>query len=400
MNIADRRLRIADLGQVSMRYQFFVVSLAILALWKASNGATDDLPAPERVNKLIADLGNTEYTVRESATEELARIGLAAYSALEAAANHPDREVRYRSQRVLGIIRRHDTERRLEAFLSGQETSNEYPLPAWSRFRKAYGDGGEQRRLFVEMQRIEGEFMRAMEENPRRAAEMLTQRVLQARNSQQAVSQPPSIGQVTASLFVAADPEVSLPDEALAALFGQCFQVRDLIEGNRRGDIPRKMLGQIVSRCEGAAAFQAMGVAQQFKLPEGIEPATKILKSHDGIRTAPLTQHALITIAKLGDASHLPLVDSERLMNDPSQVAQFKENETTYIIQLRDVALATAIVLSKQDLKSYFDVPPNQQLDDPQMIFLNARLIGFPNDQKRAAVFAKWDKYKSALSAP
>ena len=373
----------------------FVTFFALLA---APIDTAADVPLAERVSRLINELGSEDYIVRESATEELARIGLPAYAALEAAVNHPDREVRYRSQRVLGIIRRLDNDRRLEAFLSGKEGTSEYPLPGWNRFRKTYGDGGEQRRLFVDMQRVDAELMRAMEENPRRAADILTVRVLQARNAAQASTQPASIGQITAALFVAADPDVLMPDEAQAGLFGQCFQARDLIEGGRRGDIPLKMLGKIVARSEGTAAFQAMGVAQQFKLREGIEPATKILKSHDGLRTAPLAQHALITIAKLGDASHLPLVDTEKLMHDETQVAQFKENETTYIIQLRDVALAAAIVLSKQDLKAYFDVPRNQPLDDPQMIFLNARLIGFPNNQNRAAVFAKWEKFKSTQS--
>jgi hypothetical protein len=59
------------------------------------------------------------------------------------------------------------------------------------------------------------------------------------------------------------------------------------------------------------------------------------------------------------------------------------------------VALATAILLSKQDLRAYFDIPPNQSLTEPQMIFLNARLIGFTSDEKRSAVFARWAKYKA-----
>ena len=90
-----------------------------------------------------------------------------------------------------------------------------------------------------------------------------------------------------------------------------------------------------------------------------------------------MVQYALTTIAQLGDESHLPLVETDKLMHDASQVAQFQENDTTYVIQLRDVALATAILLSKQDLRAYFDIPPNQSLTEPQMIFLNARLIGF-----------------------
>src|SRR5207249_4838927 len=124
-----------------------------------------------------------------------------------------------------------------------------------------------------------------------------------------------------------------------------------------------------------------------------IIPAIRILKNYDG-RNAPMAQRALITIADLGDASHLPLVDTEKLMHDATQIAQFRENETTFTIQIRDVALAAAIVLSKQDLKSYFDVPRNQPFSDPQMIFLNPRLIGFSSDEKRAEVFAKWEKYK------
>ena len=38
-----------------------------------------------------------------------------------------------------------DQERRLQAFLSGQETLGP-PLAGWARFRKTYGDGSEQRR--------------------------------------------------------------------------------------------------------------------------------------------------------------------------------------------------------------------------------------------------------------
>jgi hypothetical protein len=375
--------------------------VAMLGCLCAACLAADDAAVAERVARLIADLGSEEYTVRESATDELARIGLPAFGALEAASKHADREVRYRSQRVLGIIRRHDNERRLEAFLTGQQDTADYSLPAWNRFRKAYGDGGEQRTLFVEMQRADAELMRALEENPRRAAELLTTRALVAQQAMQARSQPLSLAQVVASLFVAAEADVTVPTQALSSLFSQCYQpaIREAMDGPRQREIPRKMLGAIVSRTEDVAAFQAMSVAAMFKLPEGIAPATKILKSHNGNLTAAQAQHALITIAKLGDASHLPLVETEKLLTDQTQVAQFRENETTYVIQLRDVALAAAIVLSKQDLRTYFDVPRNQSLDDPQMIFLNARLIGFADNVRRAAVFAKWEQHKADRTA-
>jgi len=283
--------------------------------------------------------------------------------------------------------------------LSGKEDTDEYPLPAWRRFSKAYGDGPEQRKLFVEMTRADAELMRAIEENPRRAAESLVVRVHQAQQAMQFSAQMASLGQVAASLFVAAEADVTVPTITLSGLFSQCFQpgVREAIDSGSRREVPRKMLGTIISRTDDLTAFQAMSVASQFKLPEGIVPATRVLKNYDGRNGAALAQRALMTIADLGDASHLPLVDNERLMHDPAQVAQFRENgnETTYTIQLRDIALAAAILLSRQDLTAYFDIPQNQSFKDPQMIFLNPRLIGFASDAKRAEVFAKWEKYKA-----
>jgi hypothetical protein len=82
-------------------------------------------------------------------------------------------------------------------------------------------------------------------------------------------------------------------------------------------------------------------------------------------------------------------------MRDVTPVGQFQENGTTYVIQLRDVALAAAVVLSKQELRTYFDIPREQAITDPQMIFLNARWIGFSSERQRAAVFAKWRNSKA-----
>lgn len=386
-----------------MRFSVLVAACLFAAAWLRVPAlpADDSLPTADKIARLIADLGSDEFSVRESASQELMRIGLPAFAALEAAAKHPDREVRYRSQRVLGVIRRHDVERRLEAFLSGKEDTDDYPLPAWNRFSKTFGDGPEQRKLFVEMQRGDNDLLRALEESPRRAADLLTLRVQQSQQVMQLNAHAATLGQITASLFVASEPDVTVPALTLSLLFSQCFQpaIRETIATGSRREIPRKMLGTIVTRSDNFSAFQAMTVATQFKLAEGIVPATRILKNYDGRTAAPMAQRALITIADLGDASHLPLVDNDKLMHDTTQVAQFRENETSFTIQIRDVALAAALVLSKQDLKDYFDVPRNQPFSDPQMIFLNPRLIGFSSDAKRAEVFAKWEKYKAEQPA-
>jgi hypothetical protein len=383
-----------------MRGSCLLVAVAMLASPVIAQEPAATPPSPDRITQLIANLGSEEYALRESASEELAQIGLPAFTALEAAATHPDREVRYRSQRVLSLIRQHDTQRRLEAFLSGKEAQGDYPLPGWTRFRKAYGDDGPSRTLFVSMQRADPELMKSVEAGARQAAEMVGQRANQHHQTLQAGNQQLSLGQVAATLFVAAEEDVSLSPQTVNTLLSHCHQAsfRDAMNGGVRREIPKKMLGTVIRKSDELAAYQAMSVAYQFNLPEGIVPAEKILGTPVQNRSAPMAQLALMTVSRLGNATHLPLV--EKLLSDTSQLSRMQDNTTVYEVQLRDAALAAAVLLTKQDIKTYFDVPANQSLSDPQMIFFNARVIGFATAQKRAAVFEKWAKYKAQLPNP
>jgi hypothetical protein len=250
--------------------------------------------------------------------------------------------------------------------------------------------------LFVEMQRADVQVLLALDEHPRSAADLLAERMVVSQQARQAAPDQISFGQVAAAFFVAAQPDVTLDSQTLASLFSLCYQpaVREALNGGARRELPRKLLGSIISRSEGLDAFQAMNVARQFDMREGLVAASNILKGHETRRMAPMVQYALITLAKLGDESHLPIVNTPQLLSDATQVTQFKEGETTFVIQLRDVALATAIVLSKQDLKSYFGPSAGDTAGDPQNIFLNARVIGFATEDERTAVFAKWFRSK------
>lgn len=364
--------------------------------------SSGSFPAAERAAQLIADLGSPIFSVREAASEELAQLGRPALVALQAAVNHPDREVRYRSQRLLGLIRQQDQQRRLQAFLQGRDGPSDDPLPGWTRFRQRYGDDTQARGLFVEIFRADAELMQALEEGPRRAADLLIQRTVQVQQAAQlGAPQQPTLGQVVAGLFIAAEEDVSLPPQTLSTLFSQCFAptVSEVISSSARREIPRKMLATIIRRSDDYAAYQAMNVAAQFNMPEGIIPAAKILGGHGPNRSPHMAQYALMTVARLGDASHLPLVESDRLLKDATPVAQFQENGVTYVVQLRDVALAASLVLRKANLRDFFDIGPNQPLNDPLVIFLNARLIGFPSEAQRAALWEKWEKFKSQAPA-
>ena len=59
---------------------------------------------PEKIDRLIQELGHPKYSVREKAQEELADLGFEAYDALTAAADHEDLEIATRAKYLLRLI--------------------------------------------------------------------------------------------------------------------------------------------------------------------------------------------------------------------------------------------------------------------------------------------------------
>ena len=372
-----------------------VIFCALLAAVSQVHAADTAAAATDsaKIGGLINQLGSEEYSQRESATDELTRIGLPAYAALEAAAVHPDREVRYRSKRILGLIRELDMQRRLDAFLSGTELEAEYVLPGWNRFKKTYGDKDVSRQLFVEMQRADHELMRALEDSPRSAADVVTQRMTREQQAFGAQTNL-SLGQVLGMLFVASQDDVELQPQTMSSVFNYCQQqaLRDVMSNTAKKEIPRKMVGTLIERSEDWASYQAMILAITYDMDEGMTPALKIL-GNPAKRMPHMAQYALMVIAQRGNESHLPMI--EKLFDDRSVISRMQEGNNVFDLQLRDAALATAVMLTKQDLKKYFEPREGHDLKDPQQVLLNARLIGFQSDEARAEVFKKWAEYKA-----
>jgi hypothetical protein len=185
----------------------------------------------------------------------------------------------------------------------------------------------------------------------------------------------------------------------MSMVYNYCYQqtLRDAVTNSAKNGIPRKMVGSIIRRSEDMAAYQGMLIALNLGLDDGMVPALKILNGQ-GNRQPHTSQYALMTVAKLGSESHLPLV--EKFLDDKSVVTRMQENKVTYDVQVRDAALATAVLLTKQQLKSYFGERPNQQTTDPQQIFFNPRVIGFTDEAKRAETHKKWTDYKAKQPKP
>lgn len=375
--------------------------LAALLLCPAF-ACADEKPTPAdeaTIKKLIEELGADEFATRESATEQLARLGLPAYKAVEVAVQHPDREVRYRAERVLGRIRQTDLQRRLDAFVAGKEATDDYQLPGWTRFKKAFGDGDSSRKIFVDLTKSDAEMLQALESNAKGVPELFATRITQNQQMMQfGGGNQLGFGQIAMLVFVAGEDDVTLNQNHNSVVFSYCNQAgfADAVTTGSKGDVPKKMLSRLILRSEDFAAYSAMSLAKRFNMKEGLTCAEKILKAN---RQPHMASMALMTIAAMGDESHLPQV--EKLFTDTNLVTQMQDREKVMTkVEVRDSALAAAIFLSKQELKTYYTIPANQPVTDPQAVLTNARVIGHSDDAKRTEVFKKWAEYRAKNPLP
>lgn len=341
-----------------------------------------------RAEALVQDLGDEQFSIRERATSQLIEMGLPAKEALDEGRQHADREIRYRCERILAIVEEIDFQRRLAAFAAGR-TNGEDELPAWTRFRTLYGDDGDARAFFVEMQKAEPGMLKAVHEGPQGVGQVVDARCLELQQAQQ-ISRSVSIGSIAALLFAVGDTEVHLNFRTGSYLYSICSrpELQNAMDDAARKKFVRGMLGTWIKRADGFTAHQTLALAMRFDLKEGLVPAVKILENRGN--PAYVRQNAIVAIAKLGDDSHTKLLES--LLDDATKYTTQRLNNVNYEAQIRDIALAALLIMKKQDAKKFgFD----RIQQHPTNIFIT-NTVGFQDDETRGKALAKWKEFKAA----
>jgi hypothetical protein len=368
--------------------------LAAIFVFSASFGsAQEKLPTDQEVQNrallLVEQLGDEKFVRRELATELLKEMGLAASPALQNGIENFDREIRYRSIRILSSIKARDFQRRLDSFIAGDDAGAGEPLPGWTQFREMHGDEQKTRTLFVKIQQSEPQLMKSLGLEIAELQSMLNQRATSIQ-TQRGYGKQVEIGSVAAFLFVMCLDEVKPTTYTSSMTFNLCYQnaFRAEMEAGANKEMLRRMLGLWIKRNGNVAtASQALGLAMQYSLKEGLEPAKKIV----GDKSAPrhTRQYAVLVIGKLGDKTYLPLLES--LLDDDSEIMKNTIKNINYRTELRDVALAVAVQMTGQELKDYgFD---RAQISGAVVI---TSTLGFPSDETRSAAFGKWTEYRKA----
>jgi hypothetical protein len=363
-------------------------------------GAGEQEDVRARAIELVEHLGSPSFSQRTRAMNRLLQLGPAAIAPLEEASRSRNREVRFRSQRLLESVRELEFERQLEAFIQLDDDSP-ISLPGWTRFRDRYGNEGDTRQLFVAMQRAEREMLRQVDGGPDGLASLIHQRVESLQQARRFQGADMSIGTILALLFTGSDPAVSLSDTAVKTIFGVCgysafseemyrqgTNDRRYIRHDPRSDVIRAMFADWMQRPGAHVHYQGFLLCLNYDIEESTVTALRAIEQKDS--SPHVKQYALRVLAAFGGGDHIGPVS--KLLDDNTFCAGTQRiNDVQYRTQIRDVVLVCLLSIEKLNPQKY-----GFPRFTPGTRLFQLSEIGFPSDEEREEAHAKWRVYVAA----
>lgn len=342
----------------------------------------------------IAKLGHGDYAVRERAAGRLLTFGRDAIPALEIGSRNRDREIRYRCERILSLVREKEDADRIDDFVRRYDPKAEYSLNGWNVVRERLGDSAAVRMLYVQMLQSEPEILDAVERGPRVVNEKLNARALSIQQHLQQFPLDFRLGTAAALLLVLGDERIAYSPIAGQAIYtiSQLPAMRAALTAGGSRDVLQSMVGRWIQRdVDDNQALQMLFIAMQYGFKEGLVPSQRLLRRSSN---QPWIRHyAIMALAKLGDLGHTQ--ELEPLLNDPSVCTSWQNNNVTYTTQVRDSALVGLLHLHKLEIAKFgFE---RAQADQNSLYAPHS--IGFENDERRKIAFGKWEAFRKTLEA-
>jgi len=351
---------------------------------------------PDDLEKLVAQLGDQRFLVRQKAAERLARLGPVALPALQSGGRNVDREVRYQCQRLLGAMRDQEQTQEIESFLKRYDPSHPYRLEGWTNVRERIGDSSEARSLYVMMRQEERGILAALDREPQHVTEALTLRLPTLDQQFQMAPQESPIGTTATLLLVLGDERFRYHGAASILAINQCQQAqfRAAIGATSPQSPLRKITGNWMRRnVDDSHAVNVIMLAMAHDFKEGLVPAERLMRR--GTVQPWLRHYAIMATAKLGDpAEHAGWLEPH--LTDATQFVEWTDDKkVTYRTQVRDSALAGLLYLHKQDPRLFGFERAEKGLNNA----FNPGALGFENDQKRGQALEKWQAFSQTRAA-
>jgi len=314
-----------------------------------------DGAAPSEACRWVRQLGAVEFAQRQEASRQLLDIGPGAITALRAARQDSQYEIRLRAGQLLERILRNRHEELLELLTTGTAGPLADELPGWRLLALIAGDTPAARKLYREMLLAEPELLQLLDDDAAALRPLLARRVeslaAALRIGQYRTVEAGSSTQFAVLLLIAVsqrlDPPWSMPELLLDAT---PLPQADELWNNPDAEPLRRLLSVYVQTPDAGSSPSRMKQAARFRLPEGVEPAREI--ALDQRRSARERRDAVAMIARYGGLEHLP--DLERLLDDEAEVeSSTRRLEVVRRTRMQDVALAAIVRLTAQDPAAY-----------------------------------------------
>ena len=357
--------------------------------------AVDEPATPEEITKLVGQLGDDSFRLREQAHRELLAIGLPARTALARGLRNPDLEIRLRARRLLAQVVEEEFEGRLAAFIADVNGKKDHQLPGWKRYRDSVGNTRMARTLFVTMIREEISLLQAFE-----TGKQLEQRFSDRVKTMQPYSSINSSGpRVTTSsslatmLFLVSQPELTVDQVTHQQIFSllQYTGTRNMLKGSPYRDLLFEMLGGWVRKLDKQLpnAYYPLMIALNYDMKEaGFEVAKKHLGNTTSSSSAQ--QYAIMVIARFGSAKDIDLLVPQLQNTSVCHTWSNPQIKKGVIkTQVRDVALVMMLEMTKQNHQKYGFTLLQR---NPTTVF-HGYTCGFVDESDRDKALQMWNAW-------
>lgn len=390
------------------RLALLVVTFLALAApaFSASPDPKDLAIPPEelsRAAKLVSLLASEDFEEREEAQSLLGKMGRLAMPALLQGLNaNPSPEVRFRCHSLIRKAANEDFKARLATFLADVDAKYDHDLAGWNEFNKLTGNSAVSRAVFADLLKSakNRELIMALASSPEelgiqvaaRKQQFYTERFPRTANTPK---KEQSIADQVALMFAESHVESKHIPRTISntTIFNLQRLATDVATAGERTPVYKAVIGRwIETRDDMSSMHFAMSMATSLSLPKSGNAVAAKLLQFKGASVA-IRMNAALSLAKNGAKEQLGAI--ENAFDDDTAVTIRRgavnggiENVT---VQVRDIALAAAVMLTGQKTEDYGLVEQYKQR--PAVYAYNYTNWQMP-DAKRKAAFEKWKAWR------
>lgn len=355
-----------------------------------------------RAKVLIKKLASPAFPERDRAMRELRRMGRRALDVIAPAVEaHPDPEVRFRCERLLPAARADDIAARLSTFIADVEGRYEHDLPGWSQFQEIVGGDRVARKTFTSLLNDDSNrvLVAAVDDDPEDLATHLADRLMELRMAMYPRFLPPggqrykptaedAITVVFAETILGENTPAAVRGGIPASTLVQQSTFRTAFGQESQREVLEKLVVRWLDTRPGPNGLvQAMSISSSLNLDSAPKYLLKVIAAADVPATTRAS--AATTLARKGgieNIAHLtPLFECEDVIR---RVANQEP------VQLRDVALAMAVILAGKEPKDVGLIAQSTS-SSRRYYYSNYR---FASEDDRTKGFEQWKAIAAKLA--